>query len=224
MKKLLPFLVLCAATQVSHAQSVIKAGTVALGGSINYAHNGEASSSSRGGYGNYSIDFSSNTLAITPAVSYFVVDNLSIGLDLNYAIQETKVKYSSPSTTTTRKANSLRVGPFVQYYKMLSDQFGFTGTLGAGYEHSSRQPDGNPGINQVTLKADGFYAALTPGLIFLPIPKLGIGASIGGLGYSRLSIKPESNAPSDYSDIASTFGASFGLAQLTFSGTYFFGR
>lgn len=223
MKKLLPLFILGAATQLAHAQSPIKAGTVALGGSINYAHNGEAISSSRGGFGNYSSDFSSNTLALSPAVSYFVVDNLAIGLNLNYTTQETSVQYSGSSNNSTRKANSLRVGPFVQYYKMLNDQFGFTGTLGAGYEHSS-QPAGTSTVNQTTLKADGFYAALTPGLIFLPIPKLGIGASIGGLGYGRLSIKPDTNAPSDYSDVVSTFGASFGLAQLTFSGTYFFGR
>jgi len=213
----------CASAQLSHAQSPIKAGTVALGGSINYAHNGEAISSSSGGYGSYSSDVSSNTLALSPSVSYFVADNLSIGLDLSYTVQETSLKYLGSSATSTRKANSLRVGPFVRYYKMLNDQFGFTGTLGAGYQHSS-QPSGTSATSQTTLKADGFYTALTPGLIFLPIPKLGIGATIGGLGYSRLNMKPEGNNNGNFSDVASTFGASFGLDQLTFSGTYFFGR
>lgn len=224
MQKLLTLALLGATVQLSHAQSPIKAGTVALGGSINYTHSGEEISSSSGYGGSYTSNYSNNTLTLSPAVSYFVADNLSIGADLNYTIQETMYKYTSNNSTPTyRDYTSLRLGPFVRYYKLLNDQFGFTGTLGAGYERDS-QPSSNSAGNSITLKANGFYTALTPGLIFLPIPKLGIGASIGGLGYTRLNVKPESGTSSDYSDVTSTFGANFGLAQLTFSGTYFFGR
>ena len=220
MKKSFSILLICATAQLAHAQSPIKAGTVALSGSINYAHSGEETSGNSG-FGNYTSTYSNNTLVLSPAVSYFVADNLAIGVDLNYSVQEVSSKSSNSSTTSYRDYYGLRVGPFVQYYKMLTDQFGFTGKLGAGYEHDS-QPNSNAtsGIDKTT----GFYAALTPGIIFLPIPKLGIGASVGGLGYSRLEFKPDSGTSSNYSDVRSTFGASFGLAQLTFSGTYFFGR
>ena len=225
MKKSFSIFLLCAAASIAHAQSPIKAGTVALGGSINYSHNGdEVSSNSNYGYGSYSSSYSVNTLSLSPEASYFVADNLSVGVALNYSLQEVSFK-SSPSTSGTsyRDATSLRLGPFVRYYRMLNDQFGFTGTLGAGYERD-KQPSQTNTTNSVTLVSTGFYAALTPGVIFLPIPKLGIGASIGGLGYSRLDIKPENSTNNTYSETASTFGASFGLAQLTFSGTYFFGR
>ncbi|RZK16083.1 MAG: hypothetical protein EOO56_20995 [Hymenobacter sp.] len=223
MQKVLTLALLAATVQFSHAQSPLKAGTVALGGGINYTHNGEEVTSGSGYYNNSS-SYSNNTLTLSPAVSYFVADNLSIGVDLNYSIQETMYKYNSGNSTPTyRDYTSLRLGPFVRYYKLLNDQFGFTGTLGAGYERDSQPTSTNIG-NSTTLKSNGFYAALTPGIIFLPIPKLGIGASIGGLGYSRLNVKPENTTNSDYSDVASTFGANFGLAQLTFSGTYFFGR
>ncbi len=222
MKKSFSIFLLCATASIAHAQSPIKAGTVALGGSINYSHNGEESSSnSNYGYGSYSSSFSNNILSISPEVSYFVVDNLSVGVALTYNTQEINVK-SSPGTSgnSSRSATGVRVGPFVRYYRMLNDQFGFTGTLGGGYEHDT-QP-GSTSASAAT-KSDGFYAALTPGIIFLPIPKLGIGASIGGLGYTRLNVKPDGSA-NNYTNTTSAFGASFGLAQLTFSGTYFFGR
>jgi hypothetical protein len=220
MKKSFSILLLCATASIAHAQSPIKAGTVALGGSINYSHNGEEVNSSSGS-SSYTSNSRNNTLTLSPELSYFVADNLSVGINANYIIQEASYKNSGSSTTSYRDYTSLRVGPFVRYYKMLNDQFGFTGTLGAGYEHDS-QPGVN--FNSPDIKANGFYAALTPGIIFLPIPKFGLGASIGGLGYSRLDVKPASGTPSGYSDVASTFSASFGLAQLTFSGTYFFGR
>ena len=226
MKKSFSILLLCATASIAHAQSPLKAGTVALGGSINYAHSSDEISSNSGyRYGSYSSSYSNNTLSLSPEVSYFVADNLSVGLNLNYSIQEIAFSSSPGSSGTTyRDATSFRIGPFVRYYKMLNDQFGFTGTLGAGYEHD-KQPGqttntGNAGV----IKANGFYAALTPGVIFLPIPKLGIGASIGGLGYTRLDVKPETTSNADYKETTSSFGASFGLAQLTFSGTYFFGR
>jgi long-subunit fatty acid transport protein len=226
MKKSFSILLVCATAQLAHAQSPIKAGTVALGGSINYSHSGEeTSSNSNYGYGSYSSSYSNNALSVSPEASYFVADNLSVGVSLNYSIQETAFK-STPSSsgTTYRDATSFRVGPFVRYYKMLNDQFGFTGTLGGGYEHDT-QPAQSSNASTFTLKSNGFYAALTPGIIFLPIPKLGIGASIGGLGYTRFDITQEgNNNNNNYTDTASTFGASFGLAQLTFSGTYFFGR
>lgn len=228
MKKSFSIFFLCATASIAHAQSPIKAGTVALGGSINYSHSGNEVSSNTGyRNGSYSSSTSNNTLSLSPEASYFVVDNLSVGLSLNYSIQELSFS-SSPNSSSGNNyrgdATSFRVGPFVRYYKMLTDQFGFTGTLGAGYEHDKQPGQTN---NSVALKANGFYTALTPGVIFLPIPKLGIGASIGGLGYTRLDVKPETsttNTNSSYTQTDSTFGASFGLAQLTFSGTYFFGR
>lgn len=225
MKKSFSILLLCATASIAHAQSPIKAGTMALGGSVNYAHSSdEISSNSNYGYGSYSSNYSINTLSLSPEASYFVVDNISVGVALNYSIQETSFK-SSPSSSGTsyRDATSLRLGPFARYYRMLNDQFGFTGTLGAGYERD-KQPSQITNTGSVTLISSGFYAALTPGVIFLPIPKLGIGASIGGLGYTRLDVKPETTLNTDYNETTSTFGASFGLAQLTFSGTYFFGR
>ena len=63
------------------------------------------------------------------------------------------------------------------------------------------------------------YAALTPGIIYFPIPKLGISATVGSVGYSRLKETPTASEP-----VTTTFDASFGLSQLQFGGTWYFGR
>lgn len=110
----------------------------------------------------------------------------------------------------------------------MCEYFGVTGTLGAGYEHD-RQPGNTSrggGYTSPALDGRGFYAALTPGVVFFSVPKFSTGASVGSLNYYylRLSVKPDiANVNSSYEDIASTFGANFGLNQLTF-GSYYFGR
>jgi hypothetical protein len=213
MQKATLLLLSCLTAHLSHSQTVIKAGTVALGGSINYAQTEEVRPGAAY-YGSTSITSTNKLFNFTPSLSYFVTNQLSIGVEANWSIQELTDK-SSNSSASYRTNTGLRIGPFVRYYYMLSNQFGFTSTLGAGYERDTRTTASD---------ANGFYAGLTPGLIFLPIPHLGLGASIGGLNYSRLSLKPHGSTTNNEDDIVSSFGASFGLAQLTFSGTYFFSR
>lgn len=214
---------LCLVAQVGHAQSAIKAGTVALSGSINFTQNKEEGTSNSNYSGTSTYTFTNKVFNFNPGISYFVADNLAIGAEATWGIQETSVKYGGSYGVSYRTSSSLQVGPFARYYHMLTDQFGFTGTLGAGYERNSQPVNTNTNGPLFNLNATGFYAGFTPGLIFLPIPRLGLGASIGGLSYNRLSVKPD-NSTNNYDDTISTFGANFGLAQLTFSGTYFFGR
>ena len=229
MRKLFFLGLFVAGGQLAHAQTTFKAGTALLGGSVNYSHNGEEYKST---YGNttYTTTYSANSFTLAPYFGFFAADNLAVGLNLSYTSQNSYTT-STPSNNTTvndRATTSLRIGAFGQYYRMLTEQFGLTGTLGAGYENDFRPSrysgQTTPGPD---LRATGFYTTLTPGLIFLPIPRLGIGASVGSLSYLRLNVTQEgntSNTTVTTSDVATTFGASFGLDQLTFSGTYFFGR
>ncbi|MDJ0366153.1 hypothetical protein QMK33_13420 [Hymenobacter sp. H14-R3] len=204
MKLLFATAALLGLAQAGYAQTAIKAGTIQLGGGVGYSrtsqdrpgtiYNGNTSTKVTDTYSQFSI---------APSVGFFVADNLAVGINANY------------QSTNQNDARYFQAGAFVQYYQMVSEQFGFTGTLGGGYQHvkSSSAYDGQ----------NGFYAGLTPGLVFFPIPKLAIGASIGGLNYSRLSYKANGfNGSDTYS--SSTFGANFGLSQLLFSGTYYFGR
>ena len=218
MKKILLLALLAASTGAARAQS-IAAGTVSLGGSIGYSRSSSETEINTG-RNPYTIEFTTSRFQFAPAAGYFIADNLAVGLNLSYLAERTTQSNGSPGQPDPDSPDArtnLRVGPYVQYYKMLSEQFGVLGTLGAGYQNSVV-----PGTNNsAETKATGFYADHTPGVIFFPIPKFGISASIGNLGYNRLNIDLDGNSNTASTN---TFGASFGFDQLQFGGTYFFGR
>ena len=159
------------------AQS-IAAGTVSLGGSIGYSSSTDKSDY-KTNYSTYSDEYSRSQFQFSPSVGYFLADNLAIGLSLGYTAAQDKVTRSGPNSTSPPSLDArttLRVGPYVQYYKMLSEQFGIVGTFGVGYQNSFTPSYNNNNNNPnrvVETKASGFYAAITPGIIFFPIPKLG---------------------------------------------------
>lgn len=231
MKKAFLLGLLAAGTQVVQAQS-IPAGTVSLGGSIGYSRNTNNDSRSYSGT-TYTQETSSSQFNFSPSLGYFVADNLAIGINAGYSANRKAYTTYTPSSATVRAeldpTTNLRLGVYGQYYKMLTEQFGVLGTLGVGYQRLRDYGYSNNGSNALIqeYKASGYYADLTPGIIFFPIPKLGLSASVGSLGFNRLNYDYPTNAgttPTDYKSYSTNFGASFGLSQLLFGGTYYFGR
>lgn len=196
----------------SRGTGAIPAGTISLGGGIGY--NWETDTQDLPGTAQAKV--SRSTFQVAPSVGYFLADNLAIGLGLSYAAQRTT--FDPTLRPNLDAATSLRVGPYVQYYKMLSEQFGVLGTLGGGYARSVAPRYTTPNTTAEE-KSSGVYADLTPGIIFFPVPKFGMSAAIGSLSYNRT--RPDDSATESTS---SSFGANFGLSQLNFGGTYFFGR
>ena len=234
MKKQFLLLALLGGTATAaQAQSAIAAGTISLGGSIGYSSSTGKTSYSAGNT-SFTDEGKRSQFSLVPTVGYFLADNLAIGLSLSYqAYSNAGSTYRTNSPGTNRAeldpATVIQVGPYVQYYKMLSDQFGVLGTLNGGYQSTrdlEYSSDRNSAVVQET-KASGLYAGLTPGIIFFPIPKFGISAAIGGLGFSRLNYDYPTNSgtvPGGYERTQSDFGLTFGLDQLKFGGTYYFGR
>jgi hypothetical protein len=222
MKKIFLIALLGGVAGNVQAQTAIKAGTIQLGGSIGYARSSQETPSFYPGGTTYypsTLTTTTSQFGIAPAAGYFVADNLALGISGAYQVTHYVNSNNITGQSSDRKSTLFKVGVFGQYYKMLTEQFGLTGTLGGGY-----QSDGRPyGYDSGDLAGKGAYANLTPSIVFFPIPKLAIGASIGGLDYSYFKIKADgsSNNP-DYKK--SDFGANFGLSQLLFSGTFYFGR
>jgi len=244
MKKFIVLIALLAAAKGGHAQS-IAAGTVSLTGNIGYNHSNSTNSTSYNTVsGGSPISYSTKTtnsqfgVAVSPA--YFVADNLAIGLNLGINAASSTQKttstnnsgFPSPVSLPDLDPNTLvRAGAFVQYYKLFSEQFGVIGTLGGGYQHTKSHAYNSNGSSApvaTTFTGNGYYAELTPGIVFFPIPKVGISASMGALAFNHFSNDyPEavgSTPPDNYEDSNSNFGATFGFNQLVFGGTYYFGR
>jgi hypothetical protein len=232
VKKPLLIALLAASAQLAQAQS-IPAGTISLGGNIGYSRN--TSKYSYAGSNNTinTTETTTSQFSLAPSVGYFVADNLAIGLTIGYQSFNNPYSTFTPAPSTVRAQldpnTTFRIGAFAQYYKMLSEQFGFVGTLEGGrqsvreYKYTSNS---STALISET-KGSGYYAGLTPGIVFFPIPKLGLTASIGSLSFDHLSYDyptNQGNTPNGYEDSSSSFGANFGLSQLQFGGTWYFGR
>ena len=214
-------------------QNAISAGTISLGGGIGYSRDTQKDAGRFFGGNTVSQETTYSRFSFIPSAGYFVADNLAIGLDFGYSAQNNAYTRLTPAPATVLAeldpTTVIRVGPYVQYYKMLGDQFGILGTLSGGYQRSSESNYSRGGSSAVVeeTKGSGYYASLTPGVIFFPVPKFGISASIGSLRYSRMSYDFPTNrgtAPDGYENITSRFGLGFGLDQLQFEGTFFLGR
>lgn len=217
MQKLFSLVFLSTLASAAHAQTTIKAGTIQLGGNVGYFHNKSEFPTSSGGYYPYPIKTTKidNQFSVAPSVGFFVADNLAVGISGGYQIYHSE--YTDPQNYVAEVKNKqFQIGAFAQYYKMVTEQFGFTGTLAGGYQYS------NLGNSSTPIK--GAYANLTPGIVFFPIPKLALGASIGGLNYLYSSYKSPDFFSGSETYQTSSFAANFGLSQLLFSGTYYFGR
>lgn len=210
---------------VAQAQSTIKAGTVSLGGSIGYSQQHSEN------FGTTTRIIDGKAFSVAPSVGYFVADNLAIGLIANYYISKSTDFYDYPSFTSTARNTQVGGGAFVQYYQMLTRQFGLTGTLRANYGHynskSSYQSTTN-GDGSGRSTGNSFSADVIPSIVFFPIPKLELGASFGSVGYNHSSGNSENflanNSPSYDHSKSSGFGANFGINFFAFNGTYYFGR
>jgi hypothetical protein len=225
MKKLLVVFLFLVAARAGFAQSsVIKAGTVSLGGRISYTHERRENHFSTSAP--QTLDEGRNSFYVAPSLGYAVADNLIVGLSLSY-ISDKWLSYSpSNQPTSTNHNQSLSVGPFATYYRMLSEKFGLAGTLGAGYtRYWSKTYDINSPNAYGANKGNGLYANLIPSLVFFPIPKLALSASLGGLDYSQGSSETDNYIGSGTSTgSASIFRADFGLNYFALGGTYFFGH
>lgn len=223
-KKLLLIPVLCIAVQASQAQTSIKAGTVRVGGNVGYFHQSNDHpyyyGNGSGGLNTTTQHVSGSNFSINPSAGYFVADNLAVGVNLGYTTGRNLVSYDDGFLDgIDQRSKQLVLGAFLQYYRMFTDQLGVAGTLSAGYSHGSSQynfASANPGNGT----SNGFVGALTPSLVFFPVPKFSLGASIGNLSYNHSTGKLDGGLP----NTTSSFGANFGLNTLAFSGTYYFGR
>jgi hypothetical protein len=222
-----PFLLLAllsGGTTAAQAQSAISAGTIALGGNIGISSHTDKAEYKAGNV-NQTEETTTTQFRFSPSVGYFIIDNLAVGLNLAYTANSSSTTRTGTGTSSPNSldaATTLRVGPYAQYYKMLSEQFGVLGTLGAGFQRNFT-PRFGPGNTVIENKQTGFYVGLTPGVIFFPVPKFGISASIGNLGFDHVNSKDSNDADGE-SASESNFGASFGFDQLMFGGTFFLGR
>ena len=175
MKKPLIIALLAASAQLAQAQS-IPAGTISLGGNIGYFRNTIKGSVAGPNNATNSFETKTSQFSLAPSVGYFVADNLAIGLTLGYQAYNNPYSTYTPAPSTVRAQldpnTTFRIGAFAQYYKMLSEQFGFVGTLGGGLQ-SAREYKYTSNSSSALIsetKGSGFMPGLRRASSFFPFP------------------------------------------------------
>ena len=155
MKKLQLLVVALFATTLAFAQP--EKGNIFLNGSLNFD------------IGSPSADVSNFNLGITPKVGYFVSDNIVVGLDLGFAMANSKDE-SGPDEVKTNGL-SFGGGAFARYYMMPADHFAmfFEGGLNTSFGSSSVETAGNSVDGPSTFALN---AGITPGMSIYVSKKL----------------------------------------------------
>ncbi|MBC6612355.1 outer membrane beta-barrel protein [Hymenobacter sp. BT507] len=214
-----------------NAYSQISAGTVSIGGGVNYGRSttkNEIPPATVGVNDNYT----SSSLSIQPIASYFISENLSIGINTGININRYKQaqfgRYNNPSQffdrTYNRKERVVSLGPVARYYRFINDKFAVYGQLGAGYTNNYFSIHDYDYFNNSVIvsnngRSQGFYANFSPGITFFPVKKIGIELSVGGLNYNCVTQKKDGFRSSN-----SYFYTNFGLSSLFLGGSIYLGR
>jgi hypothetical protein len=117
---------------------------------------------------------------ITPTVSYFFTDKLSIGLTLLYS--------STKNSSDGSKSSMFGIGPALGYYSMIGDRFGIFAKASFAYiSETATQP-----ISGVDYQFDGsgFGITLQPGFIYFLHNNFAFEASMTGFQYMSVSAQP----------------------------------
>lgn len=163
MKKLM-ILILALGLVIPTTWAQTTKGSFAVGGGISF----------NSGSNNNEIQYQSNSFQISPQASYFVSDNLEVGLE--FGLSSSRYGFEGDDPT---KNNSLSVGPFARYYKFTSNErFAFTAqagfSIGSG---KTTQPNGN----EQKSGSVGIY--VSPGFTYFLSEKWGLDFQLQGISY-----------------------------------------
>ncbi|MBX2965162.1 MAG: outer membrane beta-barrel protein [Cyclobacteriaceae bacterium] len=185
--------------------SKIKKGTKALSGRVGFSQSKTEYTSSY---------FKRTQLELRPGVSYFVKDNLSVGISVPFFTQtykDTNPLFSNQDYNQTGIGGSVSI----RNYKRIAGKFFFTSSLGLSYRWSSN----NATNNVLDSKGREGSVAGTAGVLYFLNEKWSLETSPLGIGYSyrKSTLKNDSNSTTTTKDILLN-GA---ISGITLSVRYF---
>lgn len=180
MKKVILSLAVCAMAAAANAQT---AGSILLYGNVGYTSQKDERTQSFGGGPSVTSTDKESSFFINPGIGYCITNNLAVGLNVNF----TSDKNESPSGTNTQtiKSNSLLVGPFVRYTKMLGEHFFIYGQLQVGYLHGSEKTETTGSTITPETKYNGVAGALYPAVGIRLTPCVSLTGAFGGVSYDH---------------------------------------
>ncbi|HEY0056847.1 MAG TPA: outer membrane beta-barrel protein [Pedobacter sp.] len=201
MKKILLVTVLAVAGLTASAQT--EKGRVTLGGTLSYESSKSEADDS----------YDPSAFTILPTFSYFVANNISLGLGLGYTSSKVAklsgVRNGIP-TFSKIKTSAVVVYPFGRSYKSLSEQFKFFGELGVPLAFGSTEVNGQDSGGSTSIGV-----SLSPGFAFFPTKRVAIELGFNGINYISTTLKDNDGKKIDNSGSSSfSIGADFFAPKL----------
>ena len=157
-------------------------------------------------------DMKSNSFTLTPAVGFFVSDNIMIGGQLGYTSTTEDQDIFNDGDLYEVKTNAFEVGAFGRYYATPKSDFSLFAELGIAYATAKQEVESFEGESKV----NGFGIGFTPGISYFIGSNWAIEATIGELSYT--SFKPDN----DGAESTDTFTLNLDLSNITFGVLYKF--
>lgn len=158
-----------------------------------------------------------NTFSIGPSYSYFIADNLGLGVSLGYSNSHEDVYNSNQNSEVTFNAytGSVSLDKYFLYDKKIGIRVGPYALYRFGKQQNYYADPINYN-NEGTQKS--ISAGLTMAFVYFPVKKIALVAGIGSLSYDRLKYE-------DLSAKSTTNNFTFDLlSSASFSIYYSFGR
>ncbi|MCS6795235.1 MAG: outer membrane beta-barrel protein [Raineya sp.] len=195
-------------------------GTLYLGGGLGFSTSSEKTTFS-GGNTTVNIDGDKGTnFSIVPGVGYFIIDKLSVGMDLGFNTNTFKQIDNNNSNNYDKTSTTLiSFTPYARKFFMLGDSFGFTGTFGVGVGLGSSKEERKRGNTTTTSegpKVTTLEIGIRPGIVFFPTNKVGLEANFGFIGFSSITSKEE-NSGITAKETTTEIGFGANSIQPTFS-------
>lgn len=187
MKKLFTIAVFALLGTCAFAQT--SKGTIAVSGdlSLSFSDN-DRKELNHSANRTYTNSTKNTAFGYAPGIGYFIKDNLRVGAFVGYGFNNNEyVSNNQPASDrimTEDKEHTYKISASIIKYFMLSDKFAFTTAGGIGFDNQQRKSNNNPESSfQKDRETTGFYAGLTPGLVFFPSEKVSVGTGFGFLGF-----------------------------------------
>jgi hypothetical protein len=140
--------------------------------------------------------YKSTTFTFGPHYSYFIADNLDIGINLSYQSSVANYNNNDPNVEGPQKLSSKQYSSdvFVQKYFMHKNRIGLRvgAYVGYGYDSQATTYDSPYQSNNNSNKSNYGWAGLNADLVYYPSKHLGLAANIFNLQFEHYI---ENNAP-----------------------------
>ena len=191
----------------------ISSGTTLLGGTLNYnSYNTRVNSTQNQ-------VFKNNSFAIAPKAGYFISDNLVLGASLGLTTGKQK-----NGSDIQSKHSGYSIGPFVRYYKFLSERLAIFGNAAFNYNKTKTN---SLNFNQELVHSSNneiIGAYLTPGLTYFASSRIGLEISLGYIGYYKNLNEQNVNTTNYYKNNNSGFVKYYGLGNSALGVNFYLGR